>query len=92
MNIYIFRLRAACIHQNLQILLFDLSIFVFEKVLDLSSRGNGWREVGMLPSARYGLRAASLGESTTMEQNNFTRRIQGDPKKCHTRILRTDLF
>jgi len=32
------------------------------EVLDLSSSGNGWREVGMLPSARYGLRAASLGD------------------------------
>ena len=33
------------------------------KVLDLSSSGDGWREVGMLPTARYGLRAAILGES-----------------------------
>jgi len=32
------------------------------EVLDLSSAANGWREVGMLPSARYGLRAASLGD------------------------------
>jgi len=32
------------------------------EVLDLSSSGNEWREAGMLPSARYGLRAASLGD------------------------------
>jgi len=32
------------------------------EVLELSDSAKGWREVGMLPSARYGLRAATLGD------------------------------
>ena len=49
-------------------------------MLELSDSAKGWREVGMLPSARYGLRAATLGE------NSLARRTVWH---CHRRCSRS---